>query len=603
MPDEEEQPTPAQGAVPTTGGAPVQLSPTSGIVGAGSAGGTGGAPAPKSPASQPAGGAFGSLNQYLTANQGQAAPLAGKITPGINQEYNNLNAADNATIAGINNQVTNTPGYVSGSTAAPTLSAEAANPASFTNTPSNVTSFQGLLNDTYGGPTSAEGTSNYANQQAAINSAIAAGTASTTTEAGRENLLSQNEATPTTGVTALNSAILSQDPNALASIEKAYQPFNNLLTNLNTGAQGVDTTISKEQADAASTAQAANQQIANQIDTLNTNVSGELAAAQQKAAAQNAQIKADLAAGTPSASDLQALGMTQAQWNTLSAADKAAATSQTVKSGNGQFGATTGTTTIDPTQFLTQQDPNAVFNAANVATPQDYANAQAFQTLLQGMNLQTPTALINPSTSGEAGTAPTNLNQFNYQTGLNTATSAEADEVAAAQAYVNALQSGADEQHAQLAAQTAGRQKEEQVGEALTGVGLPLAIASNIPVIGKPIAQAVDSVVQAVTHPSWICTAMRNAGIMTQEEVNRLHDHVYRAFWHKPIAFLGYILAGSFVVAFAEAAGIEWGHWKPVFYNAIMAVENPIIAAEKYEAGFWALARATWIKLQVKYGY
>src|ERR1019366_1135585 len=97
-----------------------------------------------------------------------------------------------------------------------------------------------------------------------------------------ENLLVQNEAAPTTGVTALNSAILSQDPNALNSLQNAYQPFNNLLTNLNTGAQAADTTIGKEQSDAAASSAAANKQIADQTAALNTNVNSELTAAQKQ---------------------------------------------------------------------------------------------------------------------------------------------------------------------------------------------------------------------------------------------------------------------------------------------------------------------------------
>jgi hypothetical protein len=599
MPDEEQKTDPTlapQGPVAPVGGGTgaVRLSPSASVPSAGG-GGTSGAPG--SSPTPAAGGQFASLNQYLTANQGQAAPLAGKLTPGINQEYQNLDTANNAAISSINNQVTNAPGYTPSNPGV--LSAEAANPASFTSSPNNVASFQSLLNNTYGGPVSAESTSDYANQQNAINTAISQGQSQTGTEAGREQLLSQNEAAPTTGVTALNSAILSQDPNALASIENAYAPFQNLVTNLNAGAQGVNQTISKEQADAAASAQAANQQIAGQIGALNTGVAGELTAAQNAAAAQNAQVKADLAAGTPTPADLQALGMTTAQWNSLSAADKAAATAQVVKSNQGQFGATSGTTTLDPTQFLAQQDPNAVLNAANVATPADYAKAQAFQTLLQGMNLAEPTAVINPATASQAGTAPTNLNQYDYQTAMNTATSAKADEVAAAQAYVDALQSGADEQHAQQVAQQAGRQSMEQKAEALANmtVTAPIALASQLPVIGKPIANAVDTVVQAVSKATWICTAMQKADVLSAEEVKTLHDHLYKAIYDRPLKFLGYIMLGKPLVMFANVVKIDWKAWKYPFYYLPMSMNKPTMAVEYYERAFWNLTRLVWYKL------
>lgn len=467
MPDEEEksdQPNSSQGAVaPVGGGAAVRLSPSGGVAptgGGGTSSGTGAgtASAGNTPAPTPAaGGQFGSLNQYLTANQGQAAPLANKVASGINQQYNNLNNQNTSTLNGINGQVS-AGAAPSNDQANALIAQESANPSSFTNTPSNVASFQNLLNASYGGPTSAEGTAGYQSQQNAINNAISSGQNATNTEAGREGLLAQNEATPTTGVTALNSAILSQDPAALGSIEKAYTPFSGLLNNLQTGAGAADQQIAQNQNQAAQVKQNADQTINNQINALNTGVADELTSAQQTAATQDAQIKSDLAAGTPTASDLASLGMTSAQWNSLSSADKAAATSQYVTSANGQWGANSGTSNIDLTGFLTQQDPNVAFTTANVATPQDYANAQAYQTLLGNLGLQTPTMAINSTTASQAGTAPTNLNSYDYGTALSTTQGATSAEQAAAQAYVAAIQAGADETHAQQAAAASAQQ-------------------------------------------------------------------------------------------------------------------------------------------------
>jgi hypothetical protein len=507
MPEEEKQdPTAApQGAVPPVGGAgAVRLSPSAGVAslgGAAPSGGTTGGTAAGAPPPT-AGGQFGSLNQYLTANQGQAAPLAQKVTTGINNQYNNLNTQGNAALGAINNQIA--AGAAPNATDANSIIAqETANPSSFTSTPANVTSFQNLLNASYGGPTSAESTNTYQNQQNAVNSAISAGQNAVGTEAGRENLLSQNETAPTTGVTALNSAILSQDPNALGSIENAYAPFSGLLNNLQTGAGTANTQIAQEQGQAAQAQQASNQAINNQINTLNTGVTGELTAAQQAATTQNAQIKSDLAAGTPTPADLQALGMTPTQWSSLSAADKAAATAQVVTAGGGgEATASSGTTTIDPTQFLTQQNPNNAITAANIATPQDYANAQAFQTLLQGMNTQAPATIINPTTVSQAGTAPTNLNQYNYQTALNTATSTKADEVAAAQAYVNAIQSGMDENHAQQVAADAAKtaQYENNAAAASTIVGAPTA-ALAASGVGGDVGKYANLISQTIGAP------------------------------------------------------------------------------------------------------
>ncbi len=160
--------------------------------------------------------------------------------------------------------------------------------------------------------------------------------------------------------------------------------------------------------------------------------------AQQQAAgtAQNAAVKDALTTGNVNGNILSTLGITQDQWNSLSAADKAAATSQVVTSANGQFGANTGTANIDNTHFLTQQDPKAVYNAGNVATANQYQQAGAFQNLLNGLNLQTPTLAINPANAAQAGTAPTNLNSFNQGSALTTAQQTSAAEQSAAQAYL-----------------------------------------------------------------------------------------------------------------------------------------------------------------------
>lgn len=259
---------PSQGPVTPGGAGGVRLSASSAPA---SGGGTSAAPA------KDAGGQFASLGDYLNANQGQAQPLADKITGGVNDQYNTLNQQNQSVLGGINSAVN------SGSTPNDpnVLSQEAANPTSFASDPNNVKQFQSLLNDSYSGPTSAESDSGYQNQQAAINSAISQGQAQTQTPAGQQQLVSQNSARPTAGVTALNSAILSEDPTALGQIQNAYTPFSNLVTGLNSGAQGIDSNIAKTQADAQSASTAANKAIADQTAGLNTDVNNSLNKQQQ----------------------------------------------------------------------------------------------------------------------------------------------------------------------------------------------------------------------------------------------------------------------------------------------------------------------------------
>jgi len=491
IPDDEQKQ--AQGAVAPAGNGAVHLAPSAGVGSTGAGGGTTAAP-------KEAGGQFASLDKYLTANQGQAEPLAGKITGSIGQEYNSLNQGNQGTIQNIAGQVSNAPGYTKGN--ADILTQEAANPVSFAGDTGNVSAFQKQLTNNYGGPQSAEGTNEYQAQQAKLNNAISQGQAQTTTAAGRQQLVAQNSAAPTTGVTALNSAILSKSPEALQSVQDAYKPFQNLVGGLSTGAQDVNKTIAQEQADAAASSKAAQGQIAGQMTGLNTAVQNQLTQQQAAAAAQNAALKQNLTSGNLSDQNLQALGITRDQWNTFSAAQKAAATSDVVNSANGQFGANTGTATIDPSAWLTQQDPNAVLNANNTATPEQYQQAQAFQSLVNGLNLQTPQMTINPATASQAGTAPTNLNAFDYQGALQNAQTTEAASNAAAQAYVNALQSGADEQHAQLAAANAQKSQTMQniAGLAQTPVGATNAVAHGAVTAGQNVGQQFSTPTNAAKN-------------------------------------------------------------------------------------------------------
>jgi hypothetical protein len=395
MDDEQKQDpnAPQQGAVAPTGGGggSVRLSPQSSVAPVGGGGTSSGTTNGAVPPPASAGGSFATLNKYIDANQGQAAPLAGQITSGIGQQYNNLDAQNNAAIASINNQVTNAPGYTASNPN--TLSQEQTDPVSFSSDPNNVKQFQSLLNNTYSGPASAEGTTDYTNQQTSINNAIAAGQAATGTEAGRENLLVQNEAAPTTGVTALNSAILSQDPNALSSIQNAYNPFSNLLTNLNTGAQAADTTIGKEQQDATTSSAAANKQIADQIAALNSNVNNEYSGLQDKYNAANTAETA-LTSGLQNGKLPSGYGVDPGL--------------QTFINSN----INPWVAANAPGQSVSYNFANAIPQLATTAAPtvgqaataQDYTQAQAFQNLLRGLNTQAPAMVINPSTANQAGT-------------------------------------------------------------------------------------------------------------------------------------------------------------------------------------------------------
>ncbi len=270
MGNEDDKNQPGGPIAPGGAGNTVQLSPNGGV------GSTGGA-TPGASQAQPGGG-FASLNQYVNANQGQADPLANKITSDIGNQYTSLQGQNQQTLSGISNQVNS--GYTKQNQ--DVLSQEANNPVSFASNPGNIASFQGQLNDKYTGPNQAEGTSDYQNQLAKVNTAISTGQANTGTDAGRQGLLKQYEAAPTAGVTGLNSAILAQSPTAQSNIENAYKPFSTLTDQLSQGAQGINTQIGQAQNEAQNASSTANKQIADQVGSLTSGLNQNLTAAQKQ---------------------------------------------------------------------------------------------------------------------------------------------------------------------------------------------------------------------------------------------------------------------------------------------------------------------------------
>lgn len=108
------------------------------------------------------------------------------------------------------------------------------------------------------------------------------------------------------------------------------------------------------------------------------------------------------------------------------------------------------------------------------------------------------------------------------------------------------------------------------------------------------VGQAIGGASQAagpLSKATWICTAMVNHGVMTRQEVEALHDHLYQAKWKKPLKFLGYIVFGRFLVGLSESVGTDWKCWKSSFYEDVMAESDPVKAVGIYEQAFWDLFR------------
>ena len=115
----------------------------------------------------------------------------------------------------------------------------------------------------------------------------------------------------------------------------------------------------------------------------------------------------------------------------------------------------------------------------------------------------------------------------------------------------------------------------------------------------KDLAMAA-SASQAAGNLTWICTAMKKSGILTQNQVNVLHNHLYKAFWKRPFKFIGYFLFGRLLVHLAESVGTSWRAWKPEFYDYVISEPDPAKAVDRYEESFWNLFRVVKMRLGEK---
>jgi hypothetical protein len=102
-------------------------------------------------------------------------------------------------------------------------------------------------------------------------------------------------------------------------------------------------------------------------------------------------------------------------------------------------------------------------------------------------------------------------------------------------------------------------------------------------------AQGLGTGGAAIAQATWICTAMKEAGVLTSDQVKSLHDHLYRAFWSRPFKFVGYLLFGRFLVYLANKSGTNWRLWKDEFYDDVMSESDPIRAVDLYALTFWKL--------------
>lgn len=434
-------------------GAPLAVSGTAGASSSGGQGvGVGGA-APQSPVAQnqapQANTGYTDVGTYLDANKAGSADLGNKVASNLTDTYNQ-------TKSGIDNSAQSTleasnKGYTPENT---DLIQQVVNdPTKVAANDSNSALVQGQLNDKYTGP---QNWADFGTQQGNVNQAMQEGALNETP--GGLNVLAQQVEGKTgggqsQGINQLDTLLLGGSPDAMQTVKNAADPFKTLNDYINSQNTAIGGTISANQAAADKARNDANAALlgpSGATTQLNQSIDSQVAAQRQAAQGQIDQIKQALGSENPTPQQLASVGVTGEQWQALHDQLQAAQVSSDVTSANGQWTAGTGTTDIDLTNWLQQQSPDMAINRQNVATADQYARAQALQKLIGSDKFTTD--LTDPS---QAGTASTNLNKFDYEGALASTSGVWQSERAAAQAYVDAVSQGADEEHAQQAAKNA----------------------------------------------------------------------------------------------------------------------------------------------------
>ncbi len=459
-----------QNKQPTTGG--------TSSMGSGTGKGVGTAPSGQVQQNQApvAGQAYTDVASYLNANQGGGQQLGEKVGSNLNKTYqdtqNNITNSVNMANTNINK------GYTAENT--DLIKQVAANPNQAAGNADTLSQFQGQLNDTYGGPTS---WADYGTQQGNVQQAQQK--ANLLKTPGGNNVLVQeveNQMNPgqtSTGINTLDTLLFQGNQGAQNTAQAAAKPFDTLGDYLNSQNQGIQGNIAGAQTNAQNASQhaldaftGANGTLTNLNNTVNTNASN----AYNNAIARQQGLQQDLAGiytqpvdtaqssegtygggstpwynhtnytvnNTISPNDLAEMGITQDQWNALQSSMQRAGTTE-VKTGH-NFGAHVPTAQIGLANYMSQLDPSQI-NAATTANADQYNQYAAIQKLLGD---KTPQDMaLNPLNAAQAGTAPTSLTNFDYNTALGESNQFGDQARTAAQDLANQISGNADVSHAE----------------------------------------------------------------------------------------------------------------------------------------------------------
>lgn len=420
----------------TSGVAPLPSSGTSGSIAAAPGGGA-------SPVSTKPGQSFASLNQYIKPNAAQAEQFAGNIVGGLNTEAEGAKSAVNTAGSNLSGQISSgiqqpdkalinkvvaspysdttksyldqlfkdtnsalaldkNPAEQSAIKQSAIMQANKTTGGKSSLSPADQAAWDAQKNLLYKGPNTPTATPEYQGAVNAVQNAQEKG-ALAQTEGGRKQLVEGQEKNKTAGVTGLNQALLSMVPGAAEKIQGTksnFEALTPLLTNTGNQLTTQEAAAEKTQAGLFPTALASAGQGA--LSGVTSGITNDyLKGAYQQDQLNNQIANALYEGGKLTNDQVQAMGMTPAQWTTLRQ------WTNTIKQNWGQ-------------DFPFQNYANwgapgqsSGYSAMDFATPEEYTYYQALSELL-GQPAQ-----LSPDNKAGQGKYP--VTTFNYDKALKDA--------------------------------------------------------------------------------------------------------------------------------------------------------------------------------------
>jgi len=327
---------------------------------------------------------WATAQDYLSANQPQATEMGKKVEASLTGTLGEQRGVIESAAQKAQQDITG------GITAFnPEIASTAAmKPTEITQSPERLQDFMKQWNASYQGPTSFETSESYTPAAEAATKAKEIGE-NIKTPGGRTQLLQNQFGVYGAGNQALDTSLLGQAEN-YGQIQQLAPQFTGLQDYLAKQSQDISGKAGEAQATTQTTQQQTRAALEGNLQKFQTDLAARVGTTQQEAQAKTQQYLADLATGnaTKVAADLQAAGIPADQIKPI----------------------------IDNLTILNQQykynpdlqagynyNPAVGITKENVATPEDYAKAQAWAQLTGETGY---TDILNPEQAGQAGQIP-----------------------------------------------------------------------------------------------------------------------------------------------------------------------------------------------------